>query len=158
MVASMHERKALMAELSDGFIAMPGGFGTFEELCEVITWTQLGLHRKRCGLLNVAGFFDPLIRLFDHAAAEGFIKPSNLEVVSSHPSPAALVDASPGPPVGRGAEMDPRPRGDMRRPEDSAQKRPPVSAKNGANEPYPPGSRGTGLAQPGDRNAVKAIR
>ena len=72
VVASMHERKALMAELSDGFVAMPGGFGTFEELCEVITWTQLGLHRKRCGLLNVAGFYDPLLQLFDHAAAGGF--------------------------------------------------------------------------------------
>src|SRR5689334_2915253 len=61
VVSSMHERKALMAELSDAFIALPGGFGTFEELCEVITWTQLGLHRKRCGLMNVQGFYDPLL-------------------------------------------------------------------------------------------------
>jgi uncharacterized protein (TIGR00730 family) len=93
IVSSMHERKALMAELSDSFIAMPGGFGTFEELCEAITWTQLGLHRKRCGLLNVGGFYDPLLRLFDHAAAEGFIKQSNLEIVTAETSPAALLDA-----------------------------------------------------------------
>jgi len=93
VVSSMHERKALMAELSDSFVAMPGGFGTFEELCEVITWSQLGLHRKRCGLLNVAGFYDPLLRLFDHASSEGFIKRSNLEIVTAHTSPAALVDA-----------------------------------------------------------------
>jgi uncharacterized protein (TIGR00730 family) len=92
-VSSMHERKALMAELSDGFIAMPGGFGTFEELCEVITWTQLGLHRKRCGLLNVDGFYDPLLRLFDHAVSEGFVKRSNLDIVATDASPAALVDA-----------------------------------------------------------------
>jgi uncharacterized protein (TIGR00730 family) len=99
VVASMHERKALMAELSDSFVAMPGGFGTFEELCEVITWTQLGLHRKRCGLLNVAGFYDPLLRLFDHAVSEGFIRPSNLQIVVAHASPAALVDAVLEPPA-----------------------------------------------------------
>jgi len=93
VVTSMHERKALMADLSDSFVAMPGGFGTFEELCEAITWTQLGLHRKRCGLLNVAGFYDPLLRLFDHAVSEGFIKRSNLDIVATDASPAALVDA-----------------------------------------------------------------
>jgi len=92
VVASMHERKALMADLADGFIAMPGGFGTFEELCEAITWTQLGLQRKRCGLLNVAGFFDPLLQLFAHAAAQGFIKPANLTMVSSHRAPGPLLD------------------------------------------------------------------
>ena len=92
VVSSMHERKALMAELSDAFVAMPGGFGTFEELCEVITWTQLGLHRKRCGLLNVASFYDPLLRLFDHAVGEGFIPPSNLDIVTAAASPAALLD------------------------------------------------------------------
>ena len=93
VVSSMHARKALMAELSDAFIAMPGGFGTFEELCEVITWTQLGLHRKRCGLLNVAGFYDPLLQLFDHAVTEGFIRPSNLDIVAAAASPAVLLDA-----------------------------------------------------------------
>ena len=69
----MHERKAMMADLSDAFIAAPGGFGTFEELCEVVTWTQLGLHRKRCGLLNVAGFYDPLLQLVARAVEDGFI-------------------------------------------------------------------------------------
>ena len=92
VVASMHERKALMANLSDAFIALPGGFGTFEELCEVITWTQLGLHRKRCGLLNVDGFYDPLLQLFNHASEEGFIRASNLAAVSSHADPQVLVD------------------------------------------------------------------
>lgn len=91
VVASMHERKALMAELSDAFIALPGGFGTFEELCEVITWTQLGLHRKRCGLLNVEGFYDPLLQLFAHAGAEGFIRSSNMSAVSSHDDAHVLV-------------------------------------------------------------------
>jgi uncharacterized protein (TIGR00730 family) len=91
-VSSMHERKAMMAELSDGFIAMPGGFGTFEELCEAITWTQLGLHRKRCGLLNVAGFYDPLLRLFDNAAEERFVRRSNLEIVAADSSPSRLLD------------------------------------------------------------------
>ena len=91
VVSSMHERKALMAELSDAFIALPGGFGTFEELCEVITWTQLGLHRKRCGLLNVEGFYDPLLQLFGQASAEGFIRSSNLATVSSHGDPHVLV-------------------------------------------------------------------
>ena len=92
VVASMHERKALMAELSDAFIALPGGFGTLEELCEAVTWTQLGLHRKRTGLLNVGGFYDPLLALFSHAAAEGFIQPPNLLLVGSHHSSAALLD------------------------------------------------------------------
>ena len=97
IVNSMHERKALMAELSDGFIALPGGFGTFEEFCEVVTWTQLGLHRKRCGLLNVDGFYDPLLALFDRAVADGFIKPSNRELVVSHTDPAALLTALSAP-------------------------------------------------------------
>lgn len=83
LVPDMHARKALMAELADGFIAMPGGFGTFEELFEVTTWAQLGIHRKNIGLLNVGGFFDPLCRMIDHAVQEGFIKPDhrNLFVV-----------------------------------------------------------------------------
>lgn len=93
VVNSMHERKAMMAGLADAFIAMPGGFGTFEEFCEVVTWTQLGVHRKPCGLLNVGGFYDPLIALFDRAAAEGFIKPENQRIVVSDSDPAALLDA-----------------------------------------------------------------
>ena len=71
---SMHERKARMAELADGFIALPGGFGTYEELCEIITWGQLGYHRKPIGLLNVASFYDGLLAFFDQAVTAGFIK------------------------------------------------------------------------------------
>ena len=77
VVDSMHSRKARMAELSDGFIALPGGFGTFEEFCEILTWGQLGFHVKPMGLLNVNGFYDPLLRLFDHAVGEGFLRPQN---------------------------------------------------------------------------------
>lgn len=75
VVETMHERKARMAALSDGFIAMPGGIGTFEELFEVWTWGQLGIHRKPCALLNAGGFYTPMIAFLDHAVAEGFIKP-----------------------------------------------------------------------------------
>jgi uncharacterized protein (TIGR00730 family) len=69
----MHERKAMMAELSDAFIAMPGGFGTFEELMETITWGQLGIHQKPVGLLNIAGYYDPLLQMIDRGVEEGFI-------------------------------------------------------------------------------------
>jgi uncharacterized protein (TIGR00730 family) len=93
IVNSMHERKATMAELADAFIAMPGGFGTFEEFCEVVTWTQLGVHRKSCGLLNVSGYYDPLIAQIDRGVAEGFVKESNRRNVLSHADPAALIDA-----------------------------------------------------------------
>jgi uncharacterized protein (TIGR00730 family) len=101
VVNSMHERKALMAELADAFVALPGGFGTFEELCEAVTWTQLGLHRKRCGLLNVAGFFDPLLAMFDRAVSEGFIRPAGREIIVTDVDPAQLVDrlATPVDPV-----------------------------------------------------------
>jgi uncharacterized protein (TIGR00730 family) len=75
VVTSMHERKAMMAELSDGFVALPGGLGTFEELFEILTWAQLGLHGKPCGVLNVRGYFDPFLATLDHAVAEGFLRP-----------------------------------------------------------------------------------
>ena len=91
VVASMHERKAMMAELSDAFIAAPGGFGTFEELCEAITWTQLGLHRKRCGLLNVEQFYDPLLQLVERAVEDGFIRPDSTQIIVSERDPAALL-------------------------------------------------------------------
>ena len=91
VVDSMHERKALMAELSDGFIALPGGYGTFEEFCEVLTWTQLGLQRKPCGLLNVDGFYDRLLSLFDHAVDERFLKPVHRQMVLSDSRPEPLV-------------------------------------------------------------------
>ena len=92
IVASMHERKALMASLSDAFIALPGGFGTFEEFCEVVTWTQLGLHRKPCGLLNTAGYYDPLVALFDRAVADGFIGSENRQIVVADSDPGTLID------------------------------------------------------------------
>lgn len=91
VVGSMHERKALMAELSDAFIALPGGYGTFEEFCEVLTWTQLGLQRKPCGILNIAGYYDHLLALFDHAAAEQFLKPVHRRMVISDSDPASLI-------------------------------------------------------------------
>ena len=75
VVGTMHERKALMAELSDAFIALPGGYGTLEELMEMITWAQLGIHRKPVGLLNADGYFDPLVEMFDRAVQEGFVRP-----------------------------------------------------------------------------------
>jgi uncharacterized protein (TIGR00730 family) len=92
VVESMHERKALMAELSDAFIAMPGGYGTFEEFCEILTWTQLGLHRKPCGILNVEGYYDHLLQMFDHAVAEQFVKPVHREMFIAHAEPQALVE------------------------------------------------------------------
>src|SRR5688572_32693696 len=97
VVGSMHERKATMAELADGFIALPGGFGTFEEFCEAITWTQLGLHRKRCGVLNVRGFYDPLLALFDSAVRAGFIRDANRDIVTATHNPAELLDRLAAP-------------------------------------------------------------
>src|SRR5262245_12853359 len=92
VVHSMHERKAKMAELSSGFIAMPGGYGTFEEFCEIITWAQLGLHRKPCGILNVDGYYDPLLTLFDQAVAEGFVHATNRQLVIEGTDPDRLLD------------------------------------------------------------------
>jgi uncharacterized protein (TIGR00730 family) len=81
VVGSMHERKALMQELSDGFVALPGGLGTFEELFEIVTWGQLGLHAKPVVLLDVESYFAPLLAMLDHAVAEGFVRPSDREPV-----------------------------------------------------------------------------
>ena len=92
VVDSMHERKARMAELSDAFIAMPGGYGTFEEFCEVLTWVQLGIHHKPCAILNVNGYYDPLIALFDKAVEEGFLKAKNREIVIVGTDPVELLD------------------------------------------------------------------
>ncbi len=92
IVNSMHERKALMASLADAFLALPGGFGTFEEFCEVVTWTQLGLHAKACGLLNVGGFFAPLLTLFDQATREGFIDPTHRTIVIDDDDIPRLLD------------------------------------------------------------------
>jgi uncharacterized protein (TIGR00730 family) len=92
VVHSMHERKALMAELSDGFIALPGGIGTMEEFFEVLSWAQLGLHDKPCGLLNVSGYYDSLIQFLDHAVAQDFIKPKHRALMIVEEQPGKLLD------------------------------------------------------------------
>jgi uncharacterized protein (TIGR00730 family) len=92
VVDSMHERKALMASLADGFVALPGGFGTLEEFAEAVTWTQLGLQAKPCGLLNVAGFYDGLLAFLSHARDEEFLRPTHGEIVVADPDPATLLD------------------------------------------------------------------
>jgi uncharacterized protein (TIGR00730 family) len=91
-VNSMHERKALMADLADGFIALPGGYGTFDELFEIITWAQLDLHTKPVGLLDVAGYFAPLLALIMHASTEGFIPAKHANIVIHEESPVVLLD------------------------------------------------------------------
>jgi hypothetical protein len=91
VVETMHARKALMAELADAFIAMPGGFGTAEEFFEALTWAQLGLHTKPCGLLNVKGYFDDLIRFVDHAVQEQFIDSANRTLLLVDDSPDGLL-------------------------------------------------------------------
>ena len=93
VVGSMHERKALMAELSDAFVALPGGFGTLEEICEAITWAQLGLQRKPCALLDVEDYWAPLVALFDQAVAAGFVEPASRALVLHEREPGRLLDA-----------------------------------------------------------------
>jgi len=93
VVDSMHTRKARMAELSDGFIALPGGFGTFEELCEILTWGQLGFHVKPIGLLNVNGFYDPLLAMFDRAVSDGFLREQNRAMALTATDIEALLAA-----------------------------------------------------------------
>jgi uncharacterized protein (TIGR00730 family) len=87
VVASMHERKALMADLADGFLTLPGGFGTWDEFCEALTWSQLGLQKKACAFLNVEGYYDALLALTERAAEDGFIRPEHRELL--------LVDTDP---------------------------------------------------------------
>lgn len=93
IVRSMHERKALMSDLSDAFIALPGGFGTLEEFCEVLTWSQLGLHAKPCGIVNVLGYYTPLLTMLDHAVAQQFLKPQNRALVLARDTPQELLQA-----------------------------------------------------------------
>jgi uncharacterized protein (TIGR00730 family) len=93
VVESMHERKALMAELSDGFIALPGGIGTLEELFEVYTWGQLGLHAKPVALLDVDGYYSPLVQFLDHGTAEGFLRPEHRAFLLSGTEIDPLLDA-----------------------------------------------------------------
>lgn len=92
VVDSMHERKARMAELSDAFIALPGGFGTLEEWFEIITWAQLGIHEKPCVLLNINGYFDPLLQMVDRAAGEGFIRAEHRKLFAVANTPADALD------------------------------------------------------------------
>src|SRR5690606_7763328 len=91
-VETMHERKQMMADMADAFIALPGGYGTLEELAEVLTWAQLGLHGKPVGLLNVNGFYDPLLALFDRMAQDGFMRPSHRELLLCSAQPDALLE------------------------------------------------------------------
>ena len=93
VVGSMHERKAKMAELAHGFVALPGGMGTLEELSEVLTWAQLGLHRKPCALLDVDGYFAPLLTFLDRAVAERFIAPAHRAMILVDRDPKQLLDA-----------------------------------------------------------------
>jgi uncharacterized protein (TIGR00730 family) len=92
IVRSMHERKAMMVDISDGFIAIPGGFGTLEEFCEIVTWAQLGLHGRPVGLLNVDSYFDPLIQQFNRAVTEGFAYPENQALILHETNPDRLLD------------------------------------------------------------------
>ncbi|MHB1863788.1 MAG: LOG family protein [Gemmatimonadaceae bacterium] len=93
IVGSMHERKARLAQMADGFVALPGGLGTLEEFTEIWTWGQLGLHAKPYGLLNVAGYFTPLLAFLDHAVAERFVRPEHRAMVRVAEDPAALLEA-----------------------------------------------------------------
>jgi uncharacterized protein (TIGR00730 family) len=92
IVASMHERKALMADLSDAFMALPGGFGTWEEFFEVLTWAQLGIQRKACGVLNVGGYYDSLLQMADRAWSEGFVREAHRGLLLSDADPGQLLD------------------------------------------------------------------
>jgi uncharacterized protein (TIGR00730 family) len=92
VVDDMHTRKAMMIEMADAFIALPGGFGTFEELFEVLTWSQIGLHSKPIGVLNVAGYFTPLLDLIEHARAQGFIYKEHRQLLLSESQPEVLLD------------------------------------------------------------------
>ncbi len=96
IVETMHVRKATMAELSDGFVALPGGFGTLDELFEILTWAQLGIHRKPVGLVNVRGFWRPLIALVEHMVKEGFIPEDQLALLLAESDPSALLGRMEG--------------------------------------------------------------
>jgi uncharacterized protein (TIGR00730 family) len=110
IVGTMHERKALMADLSDAFLALPGGLGTFEELCEALTWSQLGIHAKPCGALNIGGYFNHLAVLLDHAVQEGFVSDANRSLLLIATNAAELLGQldqfrPAGPAQGLGSEV-----------------------------------------------------
>jgi uncharacterized protein (TIGR00730 family) len=116
VVRTMHERKALMAELSDAFVMLPGGFGTYEEFMESVTWAQLGIHDKRCGILNVAGFYDGLLSFLDHVVESGFIKRDMMDALVVSDDVDALLDEM----VGRAAaQASPGRKSTSRRPSSS---------------------------------------
>jgi uncharacterized protein (TIGR00730 family) len=92
VVETMHERKALMADLSDAFIALPGGYGTMEEFLEIVTWSQLGIQQKPCGLLNIANYWDGLLKVLDHAVDEGFLRPENAQLVLLARNPKSMLE------------------------------------------------------------------
>jgi hypothetical protein len=92
VVDSMHERKALMADFADAFIAMPGGYGTWDEFCEVLTWSQLGLQRKACAVLNVNSYYDPLLAMADRAVEHGFLRSTHRELLLADTDPCRLLD------------------------------------------------------------------
>ena len=104
VVGSMHERKRLMYQLSGAMLALPGGMGTFEELFEALTWNQLGLHQKRCGLLNVAGYYDPLAEMVDKAVEEGFVRTPHREYLCVETDPGRLLDRLAEPPPAMSAK------------------------------------------------------
>jgi len=101
IVNSMHDRKALMSEIAEAFIALPGGLGTLEEFCEAATWAQLGFHRKACGILNIDGYYNGLLAMLDHATAEQFIRPEHRVIILSATEPKRLIEKLVGfvPPV-----------------------------------------------------------
>jgi uncharacterized protein (TIGR00730 family) len=96
VVETMHERKAVMADAADAFIMLPGGFGTFDEFFEVLTWTQLGIHAKPCGILDVGGFFGPLLTMIDEAVTAGFVHPAHRDMVIMDDDPPRLLDRLAG--------------------------------------------------------------
>jgi uncharacterized protein (TIGR00730 family) len=112
VVETMHQRKALMADLSDAFVALPGGYGTLDELFEILTWAQLGIHQKPIGLLNVNGFFDPLLAWVRHACDEGFIRQQHLHLLHVATDVEDVLDLltrdQPAPPVTKWADRDDR--------------------------------------------------
>jgi uncharacterized protein (TIGR00730 family) len=111
VVGTMHERKALMADLADGFIALPGGFGTLDEFFEILTWAQLQIHTKPCGILNAEGYFDPLLAFVDHAVEQGFVAPAHRDMIVIEGSVPRLLDrlvAYRAPAVGKWLDREVR--------------------------------------------------